>query len=121
MLTKTQKNGRTNYWGLIMKKDKKPQKNKYVLFWIKSNSGTDEKKVEKFPINATKEEIKETFENWCLWFGKWEGSFNLQSYKTIKMPSRKELIEKWQKLYKRKNKIDEQINTLRAMLAATIK
>jgi hypothetical protein len=98
---------------------KKIKKIKYVLFWIKSSRDTDEKKVQKFPIKATKDEIKEILERWCSNFGAWNDGDNLIKYghKTIKMPSRKELLYKWKKLYERKNKIDEQVNTLRAMLA----
>lgn len=94
---------------------------KFVLFWIRSSRNTNEKKVQKFPTNATKEEIEEILEIWVECFGvvKRSDYFVEYGYKTIKMPSRKELLQKWEKLYKRKNKIDEQVSILSAMLAAT--
>jgi len=93
-------------------------KNKtYVLFWIKSNRGTNDKGIFEIPKNFNKEDIKYHLEKWCSEFGAWKHSDNYVTYgyKYIKVPTKKELDSKYKKICIQKNRIIDKWKTLAAM------
>src|SRR3989344_8245071 len=96
---------------------KKVKTKRYVLFWIKSNKGTDEKAV--FEISSTwnKKDIKAALEKWCSQFGAWSHGDTVihYGYKPIKVPNKNELARKYNVVCKSKDRITEKWKILIAM------
>jgi len=94
------------------------KKYKFVLFWIRSNRGTDDCTVRKFPASITKDQIEESLEAWCANFGAWSRSESYVSYgyKFVKDEDRKVLIERWNKLCKQRAAVEKRWQELRARL-----
>lgn len=94
-----------------MKKD-------YYLFWITSSRGTNDKAVYAFKAGTDKADVKECLEHWCSNFGCWESSGNYISYgmKKVTIPLRCELLKQYDKVCKRKAKIEDKWAVLAAML-----
>ena len=92
-------------------------KKRYILFWIKSNRGTNEKAIFDIPLDWTKDEIKDELEHWCSLYGAWTHGDNVISYgyKAIKIPNKRELLKQWDKLCKKKDNILEKWKTMREM------
>lgn len=90
----------------------------YVLFWIKSSKGTDDKKVLACPSKPQKAWIEGKLESWCRAHSCWAVGENTISYgwRTIKMPQRRELMKMYNRASERKRKADERWRTLAAML-----
>jgi hypothetical protein len=88
-----------------------------VLFWIKSNRGTNDKIIFKIPEKWSKKEIETALEQWCARFGAWTHSDNIvrYGYKTVKIPNRKELLKKWHKICTQRDRVDENWKTMREM------
>lgn len=97
---------------------KKRKSARYVLFWIKSGRGTDEKSAFEIPNDWTKDNIQTALEKWCSGFTAWNIEFNIITYgwKPIKVPNRKELEKKYHLVCKNKDKITERWKVLFAML-----
>lgn len=89
----------------------------HVLFWIKSNKGTDEKAVFKIPDSWSKEDIRFALEKWCFGFSAWTHEENTIHYgcKSINVPGKKELKKKYELACGSKTKIIEKWKILAAM------
>lgn len=95
------------------------RKNKrYVLFWIKSNRGTDEKAVFEITDSWDKTDIKSALEKWCSQFGAWSHDDNVIHYgfKPIKIPNKNELAKQYNAACKSKARAVEKWKILAAML-----
>ncbi len=90
----------------------------YVLFWIKSSKGTDDRKVLGFNKKPDKVWIEDLLESWCKAHSCWDAGENCISYgwRTIKVPPRRELMKRYNRAVERKNKADERWKLLAAML-----
>ncbi len=90
---------------------------KYVLFWIKSSRGTDQKAVFEIPYDWDKDAIKSALERWCSGFGAWTCGENVINYgwKSIQVPDKKEMNKKYDLVCKSKAKIIEKWKILAAM------
>jgi hypothetical protein len=90
----------------------------YVLFWIKSSKGTDNKKVIAFAGKPSKAQIEDRLEGWCEAQPCWNVGENCISYgwRTVKMPPRRELMKSYNRAAERKRKADERWRLLAAML-----
>lgn len=90
----------------------------YVLFWIKSSKGTDDKKVIAFPGKPSKAQIEDRLESWCKAHSCWDVGENCISYgwRTVKMPLRRELLKSYARACERKRKADERWRLLAEML-----
>jgi hypothetical protein len=89
----------------------------FVLFWIKSNRGTNSKTIFEIPLKWKKDEIEDALKQWCSSFGAWTHSDNVvrYGYKTIKIPPRRELSKAWHNLCDKKHKMEERWSTMREM------
>ena len=90
---------------------------KHVLFWIKSNRGTDQKAIFEIPKNWDKKNIKSALERWCSGFGAWTHGENVVNYgwKSIKVFEKKELKRKYDLVCKSKARITEKWKVLATM------
>jgi hypothetical protein len=95
-----------------------PQKITTVLFWMKSNRGTDVKVVRQFEGRLSDEEIKSALTDWASTLPAWSHGDNIVTYgfRRIKIPPRDELLKRWEKVCKSRNKINEEWDTVRQML-----
>jgi len=93
----------------------------YVLFWIKSSKGTDNKKVIAFP-KLDKVWIEDRLESWCRAQPCWDVGENCISYgwRKIKMPPRRELLKRYNRASAQKQRADERWRLLAAMLNPTV-
>lgn len=91
---------------------------KYVMFWITSSRGTDSQKLVELPAGINKDDIKDLLEQWCSTFGAWDSSANFISYgfRSVKLPSRRELLKKWDKVCKERQRILKQHDAIGQML-----
>lgn len=90
----------------------------YVLFWIKSSKGTDDRKVLAWPGKPSKAQIEDRLEGWCKAHSCWTVGENAISYgwRTIKMPPRRELMKQYNRAAERKRKADDRWKLLAAVL-----
>lgn len=90
---------------------------RYVLFWIKSSRGTDQKAVFEIPFDWSKDDIKSALERWCSGFGAWTHGENVVNYgyKSIKVLNGRELEKKYDLVCKSKARIIEKWKVLAAM------
>lgn len=98
--------------------DRKRENAKYVLFWIKSNRGTDEKAIFEIPKYWNKEDIRSALEKWCSGFGAWTHGDNAMNYgwkSMSRIPDKKELKRRYNLVCKSKAKITEKWKFLAAM------
>lgn len=93
------------------------KKKRIILFWIKSNRGTDSKAVFSIPNDWKKEHIHDALERWCSGFGAWTHGDNIvrYGYKQIKVPPRRELLKAWDKLCAKKFRLDDRWTIMREM------
>ncbi len=94
---------------------------RYILFWIKSNRGTNQKHIFEIPLHWGKDRIKDELEHWCEGFGAWTHGDNIVNYgyKAVKIPKRRELLKQWDKLCKRKDALYEKWSITREMFNPT--
>jgi hypothetical protein len=99
------------------------KKKRYILFWLKSNRGTNQKHIFEIPPNWSKDRIKDELERWCSGFGAWTHGDNIVNYgyKAVKIPNKRELLKQWDKLCKRKDAIYEKWLITREMFSPTRK
>ena len=93
-------------------------KKRTILFWIKSNRGTNSKAVFTIPNDWKKEQIHDALERWCSSFGAWTHGDNVVTYgyKGInKVPPRRELLKAWDKLCDKKHRLDERWSIMREL------
>lgn len=97
--------------------DKKRKNIRHVLFWIKSNKGTDEKAVFKIPNSWSKENIRSALEKWCFGFSAWTHGENTihYSWRFINVPNKKGLKKKYDLACESKARIIEKWKILTAM------
>ena len=90
---------------------------RYVLFWIKSSKGTNEKAIFKIPKDWDKKDVRSALERWCFRFGAWCHEENRVNYgwKSIKIFNRKELRTKYNLVCRNKTRIIEKWKILAAM------
>ncbi|MBU1091509.1 hypothetical protein KKA27_01435 [Patescibacteria group bacterium] len=90
---------------------------RHVLFWIKSNRGTDNKAIFKIPNDWSKEGIESALEEWCSRFGAWTHSDNEVNYgwKPVKVFGKRELEKRYDAVCKSKARIVEKWKILAAM------
>lgn len=91
--------------------------NKFYLFWLKSDRGSNYKAIFEFPKEIPIEDLPLYLEKWCRKFGCWEHGENSVQYghKRIRIPVKKELDKKWGIACKRKEKIREEWKILSSM------
>jgi hypothetical protein len=90
----------------------------YILFWIKSSKGTDDKKVIAFTGKPDKPRIEDVLERWCKAHPCWNVGENCISYgwRKVTMPPRRELVKSYNCAAERKRKADERWRLAAAML-----
>lgn len=91
----------------------------YVLFWIKSSKGTDDRKVIAFTsVSPNKARIEDVLERWCKSHSCWDVGENYISYgwRNVKIPPRRELMKAYNRACERKRKADDRWELLAAML-----
>lgn len=96
---------------------RKRENARYVLFWIKSNRGTNEKAIFEIPNSWDKKDIKSALERWCSRFGAWTRGDTIVSYswKSIKVFDKKELKRRYDFVCRSKERIIEKWKVLAAM------
>ena len=84
-------------------------KKRPILFWLKSNRGTNVKAVYNIPIDWNKEEIKDKLEHWCNNYGAWTHGDNYiqYGYRAVKIPKRRELLKQWDKLCDKRDRLHD--------------
>ena len=102
-------------------KDMNNKDKRHVIFWIKSNRGTDDMRCFEFRKNTNNNEIEDRLQDWCSNFGCWNSSESIVRYgwKDVKMPPRKELTKIYDQAVKSKHNAVEKWKKYAAMLNPT--
>lgn len=87
------------------------------LFYISSSRGYSAKRVVKFPAGTDIATVKEYRNKWYEIVSpkKSETTYTV-GHKKIKLPTHTKVLSEWNKIWRRKEKIDEKVEILRAML-----